>query len=64
MKTIKTYLKKVDADLAKSQLESAGINCFILGFDTGDAGYGGLGSIKLQVAEEDEADALAILKDE
>jgi hypothetical protein len=63
MITIKTYNMKIDADIARTKLESMGIAAVVVGLDFGQGGYGGMNSIRLQVPEKDAEKALEILGD-
>jgi len=62
--TIKKYWDITEADLAKSLLDSAGINCFLANANM-VATYGlianAMGGIELQVKESDAKKALEIL---
>jgi hypothetical protein len=64
--TIATFHNETEFLLARTRLESAGIQCFVQGENMFRmAGWHShiLGGIKLQVAEADAQDALAILHD-
>ena len=64
--TVATFQNELEFLLARTRLESAGIECFV--FDEHMLRIGGwhshiLSGIKLQVRESDAQDALAILRD-
>lgn len=59
MKTIKTYSLKLDADLAKLELDAVGLSSVIVGVDV--TMQGGVGGVQLLVADEDVEAAMKIL---
>ena len=61
--TVAEFTESMEAEMAKSRLESAGIESFLSG-ENARMMEPGLGPLRLQVATEDEADARAILADE
>jgi hypothetical protein len=61
--TIERYRETLEADLAQTRLESAGIASFLAGEETAVLYGTGLGGLQLQVSAEDEADARSILND-
>ncbi len=61
--TVAHYQDTLDAEMAKTRLDSAGINSFLNGEEAGHLYGTGMGMLQLQVAEEDEQDARAILND-
>jgi len=61
--TIERYQDTLEAELAKGRLESAGITAFLNGEEAGHLYGTGMGMLQLQVAAEDEEDALAIMND-
>jgi hypothetical protein len=61
--TIERYRDALEADLAKTRLDSAGITSFIVGENSAVLYGTGLGGLQLQVSPEDEADARTILND-
>jgi hypothetical protein len=61
MKTIKTYPTRVEAEIAKSALDAAGIPCFIAG--VGVSMEGGMAGVQLQVADDQVESALEVLGD-
>jgi hypothetical protein len=61
--TIERYRDALEADLARTRLESAGITSFLVGENTAVLYGTGLGGLQLQVRPTDEADARAILND-
>lgn len=61
--TIERYRDALEADLAKTRLDSAGITCFLVGENTAILYGTGLGGLQLQVSPKDEADARSILND-
>jgi hypothetical protein len=61
--TIESYREAMEADLAKTRLDSAGITSFIVGENTAVLYGTGLGGLQLQVSPADEEDARAILTD-
>jgi hypothetical protein len=58
--TVKDFIEQVDAQMAKSALESAGIECFLLGENTNSL-LGAAFFAQLQVHKKDEVDAVKIL---
>ena len=62
---IYTYAEPIEAELAQSVLQQAGIQCFL--YDENAYGFGGnrynnvLGGMRLAVAAADAADAKALL---
>ena len=58
--TVKEFIEPVEAQMAKSVLESAGVECFLLGENTNSL-LSAAFYAQLQVHKKDEADALAIL---
>ena len=61
--TVARYVSPMQAELAKSRLESAGIGSFLAGENSAILYGTGLGGLQLQVRPKDEADARAILAD-
>jgi hypothetical protein len=61
--TIERYQDAMQADLAKTRLDSAGITSFLVGENTALLYGTGLGGLQLQVSPQDEADARSILND-
>jgi hypothetical protein len=61
--TIERYSYSLEADLARTRLESAGITSFLVGENAAMLYGATLGSLQLQVSTKDEADARSILKD-
>ena len=61
--TIERYQDTLEADLAQTRLDSAGIASFLVGENTALLYGTGLGGLQLQVSSEDEADARSILND-
>jgi hypothetical protein len=61
--TIERYRDVLEADLAKSRLDSAGITSFLVGEESAVLYGTGLGGLQLQVSPEDEVDARSILND-
>ena len=61
--TVERYREAMEADLAKTRLDSAGITSFIVGENTAMLYGTGLGGLQLQVSPEDEVDARSILND-
>ena len=61
--TIESYRDVLEADMAKTRLDSAGITSFIVGGEAAVLYGTGLGGLQLQVSPEDEVDARAILND-
>jgi putative signal transducing protein len=59
---VKTFLSRIDADLAKGALESAGIEAIVRPDDAGGMRPGlWMGGVTLLVRAEDQSDALKIL---
>jgi hypothetical protein len=61
--TIELYRDALEADLAKTRLDSAGITSFLVGENAAILYGTGLGGLQLQVSPEDEVDARSILND-
>jgi hypothetical protein len=61
--TIELYRDALEADLAKTRLDSAGITSFLVGENAAMLYGTGLGGLQLQVSPEDEVDARNILND-
>ncbi len=61
--TIERYRDALEADMAKTRLDSAGIISFIVGENTAMLYGTGLGGLQLQVSPQDEEDARSILND-
>ena len=61
--TIERYRDPLEADLARTRLDSAGITSFLVGENTALLYGTGLGGLQLQVSAKDEADARTILND-
>jgi len=61
MKSIKRYALHLDADLAKSKLESAGVPAVVIGVDV--AMEGGAAGVQLLVPDEYVEVALKVLDD-
>ena len=61
VRTIKTYSTKVDADLARITLESAGVPSVVVGVGAGMEG--GMGGVQLLVEDDLAAQALKVLGD-
>jgi hypothetical protein len=61
MRQIKTYGTRVEADLAKLELEAAGIEGLVLGVGVGMEG--GAEGVRLLVPDDQADEALAVLKD-
>ncbi len=60
--TVARFTEPLEADMARLRLQSAGIEVFLTG-EHARILEPGLGDLRLQVAAEDETDALAILAD-
>jgi len=60
MKVVKFYSTKIDADLAKLQLDAAGVPSTVVGIDF--ALEGGLSGVKLLVPDEYAEEALNVLE--
>jgi len=58
--TVKEFIEPIEAQMAKSVLESAGVECFLLSENTNSL-LSAAFYARLQVHKKDEADALAIL---
>ena len=58
--TVKEFIEPIEAQMAKSVLESAGVECFLLGENTNSL-LSAAFYAQLQVHKKDEADALKIL---
>jgi hypothetical protein len=61
--TIERYRDALEADMAKTRLDSAGITSFIVGENAAMLYGTGLGGLQLQVSPRDEEDARSILND-
>jgi hypothetical protein len=61
--TIELYRDALEADMAKTRLDSAGITCFLVGENAAMLYGSGLGGLQLQVSPKDEVDARSILND-
>jgi hypothetical protein len=61
--TIESYGDAMEADLAKTRLDSAGITSFLVGENAAMLYGSNLGGLQLQVSPQDEQDARAILND-
>jgi hypothetical protein len=61
--TIEIYSDTLEADLAKTRLDSAGITSFLVGENAALLYGNGLGGLQLQVSPKDEEDARSILND-
>lgn len=61
--TIERYSDSLEADLAKTRLDSAGITSFLVGENASILYGNNLGALQLQVSPQDENDARAILND-
>jgi hypothetical protein len=61
MRQIKSYGTRVAADLAKLELEAAGIEALVLGVGVGMEG--GAEGVRLLVPDDRADEALAVLKD-
>jgi hypothetical protein len=61
--TIERYSDALEADLAKTRLDSAGITSFLVGENAAVLYGNTLGGLQLQVSPKDENDARAILND-
>lgn len=60
--TVARFNEPLEAEMARLRLQSAGIETFLSGENAGMM-EPGLGPLQLQVREEDEADARAVLAD-
>src|SRR5437879_1927091 len=62
--TVATLQSATEANLAKNQLEAAGIHAYLSGEEAAMAWHmaGALGGIKLQVVDDDVEDALNLLE--
>jgi hypothetical protein len=60
--TVASFTEPIEAEMARTRLESAGIEVFLRG-ENARILEPGLGDLSLQVAASDEADARAILAD-
>lgn len=58
--TVMEFIEPIEAQMAKSVLESAGVECFLLGENTNSL-LSAAFYAQLQVHKKDEADALKIL---
>ena len=61
--TIEIFRDALEADLAKTRLDSAGITSFLVGENAAMLYGSGLGGLQLQVSPQDEEDARSILND-
>ena len=61
--TIESYRDALEADMAKTRLDSAGITSFLVGENAAMLYGTGLGGLQLQVSPKDEEDARSILND-
>jgi hypothetical protein len=61
--TIERYSDTLEADMAKTRLDSAGITSFLVGENAAVLYGNGLGGLQLQVSPRDEEDARSILND-
>ncbi len=61
--TIERFRETLEAELAKGRLDSAGIDCFLVGENAALLYGNGIGGLQLQVRPEDEDDARSILND-
>jgi hypothetical protein len=61
--TIGLYRDALEADLAQTRLDSAGITSFLVGENAAMLYGSGLGGLQLQVSPKDEMDARSILND-
>jgi hypothetical protein len=61
--TIERYGDSLEADLARTRLESAGITSFLVGENAAMLYGSTLGALQLQVSSKDEADARSVLND-
>jgi hypothetical protein len=61
--TIQLYRDALEAEMAKTRLDSAGITSFLVGENTAVLYGTGLGGLQLQVSPTDEVDARSILND-
>ena len=61
--TIQLYRDALEAEMAKTRLDSAGITSFLVGENTAMLYGTGLGGLQLQVSPKDEEDARTILND-
>ena len=61
--TIERYHDSLEADMAKTRLDSAGITSFLVGENAALLYGNNLGGMQLQVSPADESDARAILND-
>jgi hypothetical protein len=59
--TIRDFRDTAEAEMAKGRLRSAGIDCFLVGENSGVLYGNSIGSIQLQVNPDDESDARAVL---
>ena len=58
--TVKEFIEPIEAQMAKSVLESAGVECFLLN-ENSNSLLGAAFFAQLQVHKKDEADALTLL---
>jgi hypothetical protein len=61
--TIEQYRDALEAEMAQTRLDSAGITSFLVGENTAILYGTGLGGLQLQVSPKDEVDARSILND-
>ena len=61
--TIESYRDALEADMARTRLDSAGITSFLVGENAAMLYGTGLGGLQLQVSPKDEVDARSILND-
>lgn len=61
MKVIKTYSTRIEADLAKSALDAAGVPAVVVGIDVGMEG--GAAGVRLLVPGDCVEAALTVLED-
>lgn len=61
--TIARYVEPMEAEMARTRLQSAGIQSFLAGENSALLYGTGLGGLQLQVISKDEADARAVLAD-
>jgi len=59
--TIASFHESAEAEMAKGRLQSAGIDCFLVGENTAVLYGNAIGGLQLQVNAEDESDARAAL---
>ena len=61
--TIARYVEPMEAEMARTRLQSAGIQSFLAGENSALLYGTGLGGLQLQVISKDEEDARAVLAD-